>query len=158
MKIAMLSYNSILSAKRNGWVDDALFMIQSDNGKAYGAPQIGIGTRAELSELRAEGIGQVQGAVIGHWDQLADLLPELDKVVIYVGDSGSEHTIRYAAECKLDAEKAVFVLCYCNEHNKRRLIEKNGFGKSPVIMCECGGRSTMAQLANTFLETGQLAA
>lgn len=157
MKIAMLSYNSILSAKGNGWIDDALFMIQSDNGKAYGAPQIGIGTIAELSKLRAEGIDQVQGAVIGHWDQLADLLPQLDKVVIYVGDSGSEHTIRYAAERKLGAEKAVFVLCDCNEHNKRRLIEENGFGKSPVIMCECGGRRTMARLANTFLETGQLA-
>jgi hypothetical protein len=156
MKIAMLSYNSILSTKGNGWVDDALFMIQSDSGKAYGAPQIGIGTLPELQQMRNEGVSQVQGAVMRHWDHLADLLPELDKVVIYVGDNGSEHTIRYAAERKLDAKKAIFVLCDCNEQNKRRLIEENGFGKSPIIMCECGGRRTMARLANTFLETGQL--
>lgn len=157
MKIAMLSYNSILSAKGNGWIDDSLFMIQSENASGWGAQQMGFGTPADLRELRNEGIGQVQGTVKSHWDQLADLLPELDKVVIYVGDRGSEHTIRYATERKLDAGKAVFVLCDCNEQNKRRLIEENGFGKAPVIMCECGGRRTMARLANTFLESGQLA-
>ena len=157
MKIAMLSYNSILPTKGNGWVDGTLFMIQTENASGWGAQQMGFGTSAKLRELRDEGIDQVKGTVMGHWDQLADLLPELDKVVIYVGDSGSEHTIKYAAERKLDAEKAVFVLCDCNEPNKRSLIEENGFSKSHVIMCECGGRRTMARLASMFLETGQLA-
>lgn len=158
MKIAMLSYNSILSSESNGWINDALFMIQSENASGWGAQQIGFGTRTELRKLRNEGIGQVQGTVMGHWDQLADLLPELDKVVIYVGDSGSEHTIKYAAEKGLSAEKAVFVLCDCNERKKRHLVAESGFEGAPIIMCECGGRRTMKNIAKNFLRDGQLVA
>ena len=158
MKIAMLSYNSILPDKDNGWVRESLYMIQSDRGITHGVPQFVYGTLKDLHKVRYEGIDQVQGAVKNHWAQLAELLPKLDKVVVYVGDSGSEHTIRYAAEHGLGADKAVFVLCDCNEHSKRRIIQESGFGESPVVMCECSGRQTMAQLATTFLETGQLAA
>lgn len=156
MKIAMLSYNSILPHRKNGWVTDNLYMIQEENGKAFGAPQFAVGTLPQLGRLRDEGIHQVQQQVAGHWEQLADVLPDLDAVVIYVGDRGSEDTIQYAAERKLEPKKAMFVLCGCNEQNKRRMIAKNGFGKSHTLMCECGGRSTMADLAQKFIATGEL--
>jgi len=158
MRIAMLSYNSILPDEDNGWVRDTLYMIQSDRGITHGVPQSVHGTLEELRQVRYEGIDQVQDAVRNHWTQLGELLPKLDKVVIYVGDSGSEHTISYAAEHGLSADKAMFVLCSCNQHDKRRLIKESGFGESSVIMCECSGRQTMARLATKFLETGTLPA
>ena len=154
----MLSYNSILPDEDNGWVGDTLYMIQSDRGITHGVPQSVYGTLEKLRRVRYEGIDQVQDAVRNHWTRLGELLPELDKVVIYVGDSGSEHTIRYAAEHGLRAANAIFVLCDCNGNNKRRLIKESGFGESPVVMCECSGRQTMAQIATTFLETGTLPA
>lgn len=158
MRIAMLSYNAILPDRQNGWVDESLYMIQSDKGKPFGAQQFGIGTLSELHQAREDGISQVHGMVKNHWEQLAAVLPELDAVVIYVGDNGSEHTIKYAAERQLESSKAVFVLCSCNMHNKKKLIAENGFGESRVVQCECGGRRMMARMANEFLQTGQLAA
>jgi hypothetical protein len=154
MKIAMLSYNSILPEEGNGWVNGILFMIQSETGQAYGAAQ-----NAPLylaGAARAQGIQQVQGMVASHWDQLAEILPELDAVIIYVGDSGSEHTIKHAADHGLDPSKAIFVSCSCNRQGKAQLIREHGFEASPVIMCECGGRDTMYRMAKRFLETGRL--
>ena len=156
MKVAVISYNAILPERDNGWVTDSLFMIQSDRGTMFGAPQVGFGTSEKLREMRYDGINVVAQIVKGHWQLLAEALQSLDKVFIYVGDNGSEGTIQHAAENGLNPSKAVFVLCDCNEHAKRSLISANGFTESHVIMCECSGRRTMQRIANNFLESGRL--
>jgi len=143
MKIAAISYNSILSGRKNGWIDEGLFLIQNDPGQVFLAQQHVTGTIPERAKVRTQGISKVEGAVMSHWETLIEVLPQFDKVLIYVGDSGSKHTIRYASEHGLDAAKAIFILCDCNENKKRQLIRQYGFGESEVIMCECGGQLTM---------------
>ncbi len=155
-KIAVVSYNAILPDRDNGWVTDSLFMIQSDRGTMFGAPQVGFGTSEELRKMRYDSIGVVAQAVKGHWQLLAEILPSLDRVFIYVGDNGSEGTIQHAAENGLGPSRAVFVLCDCNEFSKRNLIREKGFETSPVIMCECSGRRTMNRIATNFMTTGRL--
>lgn len=153
-KAAMLSYNTFLPGVPNGWVEDSLFVIQGDNGQNWGAPQFApllILDRAikaaELSVTRKVG---------RHWEQLSEHLPLFDAVVIYVGDRGSEHTIRHAALHQLDPSKAMFVLCDCNMDAKEEAISRHGFAASKRIMCECGGHATMETMAKHFMATGSV--
>lgn len=156
-KAAMLSYNTFLRGVPNGWNEGNLFVIQNDNGQDWGAPQFGVATSlAGLDALAANGDQKVASTVAGHWDQLAAELLALDEVVIYVGDRGSEHTIKHAAEHGLDPAKAVFVLCNCNMSAKEAAIDSHGFGESRRVMCECGGQHTMRQMAEQFLATGHM--
>jgi hypothetical protein len=154
-KVAMLSYNTFLRGRPNGWVGDTLFVIQNDNGSKWGAPQFG--PLSQRTELQAKGDQQIKDKVGGHWQQLAEHIPTLDTVVIYVGDRGSEHTIEHAAAHGLDPDKAVFVLCDCNMPAKQANINKHGFSRSKRIMCECGGHTTMQQMAERFIATGDIA-
>lgn len=153
-RIAMLSYNTFLGTCQNGWVDGRLFLVQNDNGLVWGAPQLG--TESDEDSLTVLGIQEVKGQVGSHWQQLAEHLPTLDKVVIYVGDRGSEHTIEYAAKHGLDPEKAMFVFCDCNMSAKEAAIIRHGFACSRRISCECGGHGTMKRMADNFLATGEI--
>lgn len=155
-KVAMLSYNTFLSGHHpNGWIEDKLFVVQNDNGAKWGSLQVSP-TRAEIPSLKAKGIEEVQGFVANHWQQLSGIIPELDKVIIYVGDRGSEHTIEYAAKFGLKPDKAVFVLCDCNLGEKEEKINQHGFSTSKRIRCECGGHGIMNAIAKKFLATGEL--
>jgi len=155
-KVAMLSYNTILPHRGNGWVtgNRNLYLIQDDNGKSW------FEQRRELNEAERrnskDAIGTVKNVVRHHWDQLSNMLNEFDQVIIYVGANGSEVAIECAAQSELPPEKAVFVMCNCNRMEKRVLMEKNGFGTSIVKTCECGGHRSMAKIAERFLETGHV--
>lgn len=75
----------------------------------------------------------------------------LDYVVIYIGINGSGGAIGLTAQIKTTH---VFVLCRCNLADKLKLIRQAILDQFKVIKCECGGRSTMGQLVETFLDTG----
>ncbi|MBI4120730.1 MAG: hypothetical protein HY457_00535 [Parcubacteria group bacterium] len=153
-KIAMLSYNTFLPGFSNGWVEGKLLLIQDRNGAPWGAPQFG--PLAQKAVLQDQGDQQIARAVGSHWQQLTEHLPTLGRVIIYVGDRGSEGTIEHAAKHGLDPAKALFVFCDCNMRAKEALIKQHGFEGSPRVMCECGGHQTMAMIARKFLATGEL--
>ncbi len=153
-KAAMLSYNTFLRGQPNGWLNESLFVIQNENGQKWAAPQnVPI---PKMFEEQVKGDQLVQNTVQGHWQQLSDQLPSFNHVVIYVGDRGSEHTIKHAAEHKLDPAKAIFVMCSCNIAGKENTIRRHGFGNSKLIACECGGQQTMQRMAERFIATGEM--
>lgn len=154
-KAAMISYNAFLGGAPNGWVNDSLFVIQNDNGEKWGEPQYA--PLPLVDQVRRAAEKSVTNKVGRHWEQLSEHLPSFDTVVIYVGDRGSEHTIRHAALHKLDPSKAVFVLCDCNLDAKESAISKHGFAESRRVMCECGGHATMQSMARHFIATGSIA-
>ncbi|HVY01682.1 MAG TPA: hypothetical protein VHA12_02885 [Candidatus Nanoarchaeia archaeon] len=77
-------------------------------------------------------------------------LDEMDEVYLYVGNNGGEEAIRQSAD--LTSEKVNYVMCSCNYGYKKDLIRRIGNGKARIIECECGGRETLATIANQLLK------
>lgn len=147
----MISYNTFANEAKNGWKNNGennILLIQDPQGRPWGTTQSGI----SVSEMAQESVNAINIA----WETLSTEIAKLDKVVIYVGSHGSEHAIKLAKESGLSDEKAIFVLCDCNQGSKERTIRDCGFENAKQIMCECGGRSTMGRMYSNFLSTGKL--
>ncbi|MEI7749617.1 MAG: hypothetical protein WCJ25_01290 [Candidatus Moraniibacteriota bacterium] len=149
--VALVSYNGFVGGESNGWKEQGgnrVLLLQNSGGESWGAKQ-GPQSQSEL----VEGANSVSRQIGGLWGVLVDALPELDMVYFYVGSTGAEKAIELAKRHRLDPGKATFVLCDCGYSGKMRLIEECGFSSSRVIMCACGGHSTMRRLYDDALAT-----
>jgi len=146
VKVAMVSYNAFAPGE-NGWKkngDNSVLLLQNENGKRWGVKQFGGGP----AECRVQ--------VESLWDQLKKELPTIDKVIFYVGSRGAERVIELAAENGLTPDRAVFVFCDCNMRSKQGVIRDRGFEDAAIMMCECGGHSTMSRIYDSVLENGTI--
>ena len=148
MKAAFVSYNSI-GGLRAGWHkstegnDNEILVIPNSKGNQFATSTVG-----------SVGNDIVTDEITKLWQQLDQVVNQVDKVVVYVGDNGSEVAIKLAS--KLPAEKVAYVLCSCNERSKRAMIKEAGHAEAQIIMCECRGIRTMGRLCGDFLSTGKL--
>lgn len=145
MKAAFLSYNAI-PGFNSGWhkgeVHSAL-VIPNSRGDQLAAVFMG-----------ESGNNAVTDEITRLWIRLSESLSDIDKVIVYVGDNGSEVAIDLAG--RLPANQVVYVLCDCNLEAKRQKIAGNGHQRAKEIICECRGMSTMSRLAREFLRSGQI--
>lgn len=150
MRVAMISYNTFVKNEQNGWKTqdgNAVLLLQNEDGSQWGIPK---GIKMETGTSAC--IAQVNSL----WNQLAQSLPTLDKVIFYVGAQGAERTIELAAEHGLTPDRAIFVLCDCNIAKKMNLLRSRGFSSSKLIDCSCGGHIVMKNIYNTILEGNAL--
>ena len=154
MRIAMISYNTFVDNEQNGWKNNgnnSVLLLQNTDGSRWGVDQ-GATNAAELQAGADDCVSKVNDL----WSQLVVALPELDKVVFYVGSYGAERAIELAAEHGLTPDRAVFVFCDCNMARKMEVVRSRGFSSSRVVDCECGGHNTMRYLYDNALNRGIL--
>lgn len=142
---AFLTYNTVGEGLSSGWHEGPdgrrAFVLQNTKGSQW------LVTKLSESNLVRDQIGML-------WSNLQESLPNLDHVVVYVGDSGSERFIELATQ--LPAAKVTFVLCDCNLSYKTRAIRNSGLGEARQVRCECGGHRTMRRLYNNFMQYSEL--
>ncbi len=169
-KALFLTYNTVGDGsypkvtERNG---HSALIVQHPRGQRWGASVQGrdpVGERQTLEDARdgAERremldiekmrVNLVNDLYAGAFDPKA--IDEVDFIVIYVGAGGSEGAIELAAT--LPKEKVRFLFCDCNLGAKHRCIVENGLEEVPFLVCECGGRASMAGILEAFLETGNV--
>jgi hypothetical protein len=117
-----------------------------------------------LQNTKGEGV-RSRGVQIGRderieqssllWEKLVEALPELDRVVVYLGANGSQRAVELAAE-KADPKKVTFVSCGCGLLQKELLLEETGLTDVGRVLCECGGHLTMEKLYKDFMAQGTL--
>jgi hypothetical protein len=128
---------------------DGVNPVQSSPGLAPVGSPMGERQRDAFVETRKAAVASIYG---GFLDETP--LDELDFLVIYVGTNGSQGAIELAA--RVPKEKVRFILCDCGYFGKLKDIAANGMEEVPVLMCECGGRRTMARLVEEFFATGNV--
>lgn len=143
--VAFLTYNTVGQGLSNGWHEGPdgrrAFVLQNTRGLTWFATRI-----SESSRVRDE--------IADLWTKVLENLSDLDQIVVYVGDSGSERAIELAAT--LPASKVTFVLCDCNWSSKTGRIKSAGLADATQVDCECGGHRTMRKLLNNFMQSGEL--
>lgn len=170
-KAAFLTYNSIgePGAFPNGVVEsdgNTAIIVQHPKGKRWGAQVQGLGEplRGDTPGLAPEGTAEREdqrGIFASERERLVATLyadffdqgqvDDIDFLVIYVGTGGSEGAIELAAQ--VPHEKVRIVMCDCNLWYKQELFNQHQLDV-PYLMCECGGRATMARLVKQFLQSG----
>lgn len=168
-----LTYNSVgePGAFPNGPVQSnghTAIIVQHPKGKRWGASTAvgGLDPVKQNPQLAPEGTGErkAQSTAFGNERErlVADLyagffdqnqVDDIDFIVVYVGTGGSEGAIELAAS--LPHEKVRMVMCDCNLWHKQDLFSQHKL-KAPIMMCECGGRSTMKKLVDEFLQSGNV--
>lgn len=147
MKVAFFSYNAFVSNTVNGWnngTNNNVLLVQDPQGRPWGTQQTGIST----DEMAQESVSAIENG----WQGMASEINNLDKLYIYVGSYGAEHAIKLARENNIPSEKVTFVMCDCQLGNKKSMIQKCNYQDAEVIMCECGGRDTMATLYYKYMK------
>lgn len=146
LKAAFLTYNRVgnLSNGWNGEGDHQVFVASHPRGQRWGAE----------GDTLHEQTRTIETALGAAFEQIEAILSEIDLLVVYVGDSGSEGAIELAS--RMPAHKVAFVFCSCNFSRKRSLVAESGMSQSQVISCECGGHGTMGALANQFIQSGSI--
>jgi len=142
-KIGFITYNTLPSFQ-NGWVKStdglrSALVVQDTKGR---------GSLYEERRLRTT--EEVRAEIAKSWETLDKSLPELDRVVIYIGASGSEDAIERAT--KVPAKKLTFIGCSCGLEKKEALIQSAGLRDANRFLCECGGHITMTAMIQAFLE------
>ncbi len=149
MKIGMFSYNAFISSERsNGWKtigDNSIFLMQDPKGRPFATTQ-----RGQASAM----IEETRNIIDNAWDAFAAEMPDLEKIIIYVGSLGAERAIELAKETGISSEKLLFVFCDCELETKMNSIKECGYEDAKIIDCECGGNNTMCSIFKRFLETG----
>ncbi len=145
--IAFVTYNTVGNSISSGWHDGSdgrrALVLQNTTGARW-AVAPGSGIHAD----------RVESTIDNLWGQLHEALPDLDQLVVYVGDSGSERAIELAG--KLPSSKVTFVGCGCNGYAKRCKAQAAGLAEARWLTCECGGHGTMGRLFQRFMATGAL--
>ena len=149
-KIGILTYNTVGNPPilQNGWNgedDRKIFVASHPRGQVWGA---GSGTKHDTARV-------VSSAVAESFQQIETILEELDRLYVYVGDSGSEGAVQLAAQ--LPAHKVTFVFCSCNMATKQSTLRYAQMQDSDVVRCECGGHRTLASIATRFQQSGVMA-
>lgn len=142
-KVAILTYNRIGSGKYDNGVvsgpNALLFVAQNDEKGKWSSPS---GTPSEQSaKIKAD----LAKNLIERFN-----LTDMDHIYIYVGTEGGEEMIKRSK--KLAPEKVTYVMCRCNWGFKISLIKKFGHQNPKIISCECGGRETLAKIAEELLK------
>lgn len=150
MKLGVLTYNTVgrTGAFPNGWHqngDHAVLVASHPRGQVWGV----VGKNAH--DQAHSCASTIQEA----FQQIEGDLEQLDCVLVYVGDSGSEGAVSLVS--RLPASKVHFVLCRCNIAAKMQLIHSMGLGASRTTLCECGGHATLERLVRQFLQDGVVA-
>ena len=164
--IAFVTYNTVGDSLSSGWHesgDRRALVLQNTYGLKWGSDAV-LGREARnladvvlsQAERVATGASHLRGEIGNLWEQLQQALLELDHVVVYVGNRGSEYVIELAAQ--LPADKVTFVACDCGLTYKEALIERAGLAASELVLSECGGHRAMRRLFNSFMATGELRA
>lgn len=151
--VAFVTYNNLGGAAGNGWHEQngrKALVLQGTTGRPWLADQ----TARKGSAQFAQDVELVGNTIDDLWSQLSASISDLDQVVVYVGDSGSENAIELAAQ--LPAEKVTFVLCSCGRSAKISRIQGKGLATASIVSCECGGRSTLGSMFRRFMDQGQL--
>jgi hypothetical protein len=140
-EIAIVSYNSFIIKEingfvvneSNGWKDGEnghrVFLIQGVNYNQWANPEI---MKTDDSK-KDESMQQLR---------MRNMIEKMDRVVFYA-DGREELIVRPRI---LIPEKTIFVFCKCNYKKKMETINCSGYSSSRVILCECGGIPTMAQI------------
>lgn len=135
MKAAIISYNSFLPGKENGWIETEManiFLLQNESQHVWGVQQMALVTSG--TKVGEECCKKISSSL---FERLASDINDFDFVVIYVGSSGAENLISLASSAGLSHEKVVFVLCDCGIGLKKRIIGEKGYTNSKLIDCEC---------------------
>lgn len=151
--VAFITYNNLGGVADSGWHEQdgrKALVLQGTTGRPWLADQ----TVPKGSTQFEQDVKLVSNTIGDLWSQLVAAISDLDQVVVYVGDSGSEHAIELAAQ--LPPEKVTFVLCSCGWSRKTSRIQSRGLSGARVVQCECGGRSTMGGMFRSFMNQGQL--
>jgi|SRR3989338_4532902 len=141
--VAFVTYNS-LDGFPNGPIERnrrTALIVQDTNGR---------GSLSEGKRTRTK--DEIKAVIEGQWNTLESALPNLDRLVVYVGAGGSGRAIELAA--KLPPEKLTLIGCSCGIEEKEAMVQKAGLGGVDRRLCECGGHRTMIAMINVFLETG----
>ena len=153
MRVAMISYNAFVHGEENGLKErggNSVLLLQNETGSKWGLLQVR--KRNDDPSWYAQA-----NAIVGPlWMKLVDEMETIDKVVIYVGATGSERVIELAEQHGLVPEKAVFVMCDCGIHAKKEILVAYGYATSQVIECECGGQDAMLQIYDRVLRDGSM--
>lgn len=140
---AFITYNVMDGDVASGWHESGkrrALVLQNTRGEGTWGNTIGVAARRKQSRTL--------------WQQLQNVLPEIDHVVIYVGTRGSEIAIMLSAQ--LPTNKVTYVMCSCGRDNKIALIRMAGMFAARRINCACGGHGTMRDLFDSFMETGEI--
>ena len=159
MRGAFLTYNTVGDGSlKSGWHkrdEQEALVLQNTRGFRWAVNESageGDGPPPGYSRSDDQHVGVVKDQIEQLWEQLASELDMLDFLVIYLGSTGSERFIELAQE--LPPEKITFVGCDCKLGRKTRMIRDAGLWGAGRLLCECGGRRTMSELLNDFLERG----
>lgn len=143
-KIAIVTYNRIGEGKyENGVLNarDKQIYIAQNGHLAKWAYNPNSGTREEAIDARQRAARSVASQIA---------LDEMDKIFIYVGNSGGEEAIRQTRG--LPANKVTYVMCDCNMGQKKSMIRHLGNEDAKIIYCECGGRETLQRILDGILK------
>jgi hypothetical protein len=83
-------------------------------------------------------------------DALQIPLQEMDKIFLYIGQTGGEEVIGRTKD--IAPEKITYVMCDCNLRLKEHIIKGMGNEKAEIIMSECGGQRTMEKILKSYLK------
>ena len=138
MNIAMVAPNKfVLRENTVGWKGDGdsrVFLVQTK----------GAGERVNIT------VGDL-------WGNLIPVLPEVDKVVVYLAKDCPCRTVNLLAEHGLVPDQVIFVCCRCNTEEKIKAIHDGGYSASLVLFTlQCGGYDVMGKIYQDFLDKGIL--
>lgn len=159
--VGFVTYNTVGQGNYpDGWHERdgfRAFLLQNSKGEKY-AVENATGKDGWKSDdfRRSQYKGVVSEEVETLWGKLRTILPELDHLVVYVGASGSENAIAYAAE--LGADKVTIVACDCGLSQKERLLQQHDLLAATKVLCGCGGRRAMEALFEAYMNTGDFKA
>jgi hypothetical protein len=153
MRVAMLSYNTFVTDKPNGWYtngDNAVLLIQYRRGETWGADSLS----RSVNQLTAE----TETKVDALWRQLEQEINSLDGLVIYLGSYGAERALEQASAHGVSADRLLLVSCSCNQPVKRDWLERYGYTDARIVAAICGGHSEMLAIYDRVLAQGALPA
>lgn len=149
-KIAFITYNYIWNWEYKNWA------IKTTSNKEIYISQ------SEDSQIKHRDLGWKEYRVLDNKRNDKDFvknvldnvvgqikLEEMDHTYLYVGKKTAQELISRTKD--LVAEKITYVICDCDEYEKRENIRKYGKEWADIVMCECGWRTTMKDLLEKTL-------
>lgn len=141
-RIAIVTYNRIGEGQYSNGViqrgDRQIFIAQNGHRSEWAADP-GV-DREQTRGIRAAVVTDVLSSVN---------LKDMDRVFLYVGTSGGEEAIRQTAD--IPADKVTYVMCFCNDSQKRQMIRAQGNASARIVHCECGGRDALERILKELL-------
>lgn len=151
-----VTYNCLGKANEvaNGWHEAGgrrALVLQNTCGVAWGASPVQTTDPSDIAHQKWD--RQLATTEVDRlWRVLETTLSQVDRLIVYIGSSGSERAVELAST--FDPDRVVYVGCDCGEARKIRLLGQVGYYN--MRRCKCGGHHTMKRLFEEFLETGKI--